>query len=135
MNLLLEPLKASALLSRPALGLAIAALLVGCAAERKEVSPKLDPSSPEAPEGSSSVPRSLNGKTDRESSPLEVQEPAPAQTPAADADAGSNKAADAQEKTMAKIVYTCPMHPEVREGAPGKCPKCGMTLIPEKRHQ
>lgn len=24
-------------------------------------------------------------------------------------------------------VYTCPMHPEVREPAPGRCPKCGMT--------
>jgi len=27
-------------------------------------------------------------------------------------------------------VYTCPMHPEVRSDAPGKCPKCGMTLVP-----
>ncbi len=25
-------------------------------------------------------------------------------------------------------VYTCPMHPEVVSQAPGKCPKCGMTL-------
>src|SRR6266545_5463138 len=25
-------------------------------------------------------------------------------------------------------VYTCPMHPEVRQGNPGNCPKCGMTL-------
>src|SRR5665213_674457 len=24
--------------------------------------------------------------------------------------------------------YTCPMHPEVRQKAPGNCPKCGMTL-------
>jgi hypothetical protein len=29
------------------------------------------------------------------------------------------------------IVYTCPMHPEVRRPGPGKCPKCGMDLIPE----
>ncbi|MBI4807857.1 MAG: heavy metal translocating P-type ATPase [Nitrosomonadales bacterium] len=28
-------------------------------------------------------------------------------------------------------VYTCPMHPEVRQPAPGNCPKCGMTLEPE----
>jgi Cu+-exporting ATPase len=28
-------------------------------------------------------------------------------------------------------VYTCPMHPEVREDGPGKCPKCGMFLVPE----
>jgi Cu2+-exporting ATPase len=26
--------------------------------------------------------------------------------------------------------YTCPMHPEVRKDTPGKCPKCGMELIP-----
>ena len=26
--------------------------------------------------------------------------------------------------------YTCPMHPEVRESQPGKCPICGMTLEP-----
>lgn len=26
--------------------------------------------------------------------------------------------------------YTCPMHPEVIKNAPGKCPKCGMQLIP-----
>lgn len=24
--------------------------------------------------------------------------------------------------------YSCPMHPEVASPAPGKCPKCGMTL-------
>ncbi len=28
-------------------------------------------------------------------------------------------------------VYTCPMHSEVRQPSPGKCPKCGMTLMPE----
>lgn len=27
-------------------------------------------------------------------------------------------------------VYTCPMHPEVRQNHPGNCPKCGMTLEP-----
>jgi len=25
--------------------------------------------------------------------------------------------------------YTCPMHPEVVTDKPGKCPKCGMTLV------
>jgi hypothetical protein len=33
----------------------------------------------------------------------------------------------AQEK-----VYTCPMHPEVTSDKPGKCPKCGMNLVPKK---
>lgn len=27
-------------------------------------------------------------------------------------------------------VYTCPMHPEVRQNGPGACPKCGMALEP-----
>jgi P-type Cu2+ transporter len=27
-------------------------------------------------------------------------------------------------------IYTCPMHPEIRQVGPGKCPKCGMALEP-----
>ena len=26
--------------------------------------------------------------------------------------------------------YTCPMHPEVRRSGPGRCPSCGMDLVP-----
>lgn len=26
--------------------------------------------------------------------------------------------------------YTCPMHPQIMQDAPGKCPLCGMTLEP-----
>lgn len=29
-------------------------------------------------------------------------------------------------------VYTCPMHPEVLTHAPGRCPGCGMDLIPKE---
>ncbi len=32
----------------------------------------------------------------------------------------------------AKVIYTCPMHPEIEQDHPGKCPKCGMTLVPKK---
>jgi Ni,Fe-hydrogenase III large subunit len=28
--------------------------------------------------------------------------------------------------------YTCPMHPEVAEPGPGRCPICGMTLVPRE---
>ena len=29
----------------------------------------------------------------------------------------------------AVAVYTCPMHPEIKQDKPGNCPKCGMTLV------
>src|ERR671911_2375542 len=29
-----------------------------------------------------------------------------------------------------KRIFTCPMHPEVRQTGPGSCPKCGMALEP-----
>ena len=28
-------------------------------------------------------------------------------------------------------IYICPMHGKVRETQPGKCPQCGMELMPE----
>jgi len=43
--------------------------------------------------------------------------PAPSEPPAVEAAAGT--------------IYTCPMHPEIRQDHPGNCPKCGMTLEPE----
>ena len=32
---------------------------------------------------------------------------------------------------MMDVLYVCPMHPEVRQPQPGKCPKCGMDLVLE----
>ncbi|MBZ9791106.1 copper-translocating P-type ATPase [Rhizobium sp. 3T7] len=29
------------------------------------------------------------------------------------------------------VIYTCPMHPQIRQAGPGTCPICGMTLEPE----
>ena len=31
----------------------------------------------------------------------------------------------------AGTIYTCPMHPEIRQDGPGSCPICGMALEPE----
>ena len=33
---------------------------------------------------------------------------------------------------IAGAIYTCPMHPEVRQVGPGSCPICGMALEPER---
>ncbi|MCW5572624.1 MAG: heavy metal translocating P-type ATPase [Steroidobacteraceae bacterium] len=49
--------------------------------------------------------------------PEEYLVPRPAAAPAEPAPAGA--------------IYTCPMHPEIRQPGPGSCPKCGMALEPE----
>jgi Cu+-exporting ATPase len=36
--------------------------------------------------------------------------------------------ASVQAQPQGKVIYTCPMHPEVQQDHPGNCPKCGMTL-------
>ncbi len=38
--------------------------------------------------------------------------------------------APAPAETPPGTIYTCPMHPEIRQDHPGNCPKCGMTLEP-----
>jgi hypothetical protein len=47
----------------------------------------------------------------------------------------SNVYGQTPKKTETKapaVKYTCPMHPEVIMDKPGKCPKCGMTLVVKK---
>ncbi len=54
-----------------------------------------------------------------------------AEAPAALAAAAPPASAPSPAKTVdAQTRYTCPMHPEVRQDAPGTCPKCGMALEP-----
>jgi len=40
--------------------------------------------------------------------------------------------AERLQKVDSEAVYTCPMHPEVRQKGPGNCPICGMALEPEE---
>src|SRR3989338_990099 len=49
-----------------------------------------------------------------QASPADYLEPRPAQPSAA----------------KSGVMYTCPMHPEIRQPAPGSCPICGMALEP-----
>ena len=36
-----------------------------------------------------------------------------------------------REHSQPSTTYACPMHPEVQQNKPGKCPKCGMELVPK----
>ena len=47
------------------------------------------------------------------------------------ASSSSSSPTTTTQAAVAGIIYTCPMHPEVRQDHPGNCPKCGMTLEPE----
>ena len=42
------------------------------------------------------------------------------------------QASERQPAAPAGVIYTCPMHPEVRQLGPGSCPICGMALEPEQ---
>ncbi|GAA4438643.1 hypothetical protein GCM10023188_34310 [Pontibacter saemangeumensis] len=37
---------------------------------------------------------------------------------------------DHEGETAGVVTYTCSMHPQIRQNAPGQCPICGMDLIP-----
>jgi P-type Cu2+ transporter len=43
---------------------------------------------------------------------------------------GADQASEVQRKGETGVVYTCPMHPQIRASAPRNCPICGMTLEP-----
>ena len=40
-------------------------------------------------------------------------------------------AASTPSPAVPGTIYTCPMHPQIRQPAPGNCPICGMALEPE----
>ncbi|WP_280983108.1 MULTISPECIES: heavy metal translocating P-type ATPase [unclassified Bradyrhizobium] len=42
------------------------------------------------------------------------------------------KPREPEQPAPAGTIYTCPMHPEVRQVGPGSCPICGMALEPEQ---
>ena len=57
----------------------------------------------------------------------------PAHAPAAHAHGHAHYASAAPSPKPATpgAIYTCPMHPEIRQDHPGSCPICGMALEPE----
>lgn len=72
--------------------------------------------------------------------------PAPAPVASSPEDPSNPRAAEGIDPTLAvrtmpasaaasgsaATAYQCPMHPEVTSDHPGRCPKCGMNLVPKK---
>ncbi len=48
-----------------------------------------------------------------------------------DADPERYLSPDNRQPATGNRIYTCPMHPEIRQKGPGSCPICGMALEPE----
>jgi hypothetical protein len=59
--------------------------------------------------------------------PMNTPPPATAPVPPA------GPAAPGASSTLADKDFTCPMHPGVHSPVPGKCPVCGMNLVPGSR--
>ncbi|MCF6157767.1 MAG: hypothetical protein E3K32_04180 [wastewater metagenome] len=86
-------------------------LLTGCAVQTPQLLLSTnDPANPNAPESPFSPRPDLlqSGIPDTEEQP-----PAELLSP-----------------THLPTTYTCPMHPEIIQSNPGKCPACGMKLVP-----
>jgi hypothetical protein len=99
-------MKSGSLLVRWVLGVVMSSFL-SCVSDPPRVPAVMAPSNPNAPE-----------------SPGSAAPTSPSITPAA--------ATEERAISDAGAVYTCEMHPEVIRSGPGKCPKCGMTLVLRK---
>lgn len=114
-------------------GVLVAALaIVSCAGERTPPPVLLDPSNPDAP--TSAAPASSTALSPESPQAEESAE----QPPAAGgheghAQHGTGAGSAARPAPDAgTALYACPMHPEVTDTKPSRCPKCGMTLVPQK---
>ncbi len=55
----------------------------------------------------------------------------PSSSQIAQVSAQGGRSAGKAEPPPPGTIYTCPMHPEIRQEGPGSCPICGMALEPE----
>lgn len=107
--------------------LVVVLALSACAAEVRQLPPRLDPSNPDAP--SSPLPEASKTLAPDQT------EKAPAKAPSEQSEPAHRHAGHGSEDGPSVTPdagaprYTCPMHPEVVSETPDSCPKCGMKLV------
>ena len=84
----------------------------------------LDPADPKAPESNAQPTSSLlqSPTTQPSGPPPPTAEPIPMRHE-------HHVEAPTSQASPAAEVYSCLMHPQIKEAKPGKCPICGMTLV------
>ena len=97
----------------------------GCASEPKPRPRALDPSNPAAPESPPLAMAALSGSGD-------LAPTAPQPAGAGDKAPVTPTPGPEQAGKPQATIYTCPMHPEVTSDKPGRCPRCGMKLVPKQ---
>jgi hypothetical protein len=79
-------------------------------------------------------PFAEQGPADDTMMALDIEEPPPDPVPPE-----MRKADDMERMTGMKMgdgkTHKCPMHADVTAQQPGKCPKCGMQMIPESAQE
>ena len=112
-------------------------LAAGCGEPAVVTTPVTHPANPEAA-AAPETPRSQTLRMDSPASGANLADPAKALPPAEPAGHGHHHGAETQSPAAgttepapaaAKLMYTCPMHPEINSDKPGKCPLCGMSLV------
>ena len=113
--------------------LGVGALLAACTRSQLEV-PLTHPGHPHAQAGRVTQTAALTAtyglETKTDGAVSATREHAHDHGPEAAPGKAEDRPATASEPASA--VFTCPMHPEIVRKEPGKCPICGMSLVPKK---
>lgn len=124
------------------LSLLVSGLLSGCATQTVLPSGPDNPSDPRHPaqlQSTAPLPRITSLQAGLSGQSVHQQDAWNQTTPTTLRDAETSHvhatSQPATEPSPSTVVYTCPMHPEVTSGSPGKCPKCGMTLQPKNKEE